>query len=64
MQRMKPYTFMVAMYAVGTRFDTFVKAVNAYKSEKRAEQSCDMLNDYATDDPVYGKVYFKVQPAC
>ena len=59
---MKPYSFMVAMYCRGTRFDTFVKAVNAYKSEKTAERVCDKLNTYDTEHEIYGEVYYKVEP--
>lgn len=59
----RPYKFEIFMYAIGTRFDTRIKAMNAYKSEKRAEYQCDQLNTYCNVDPVYGNVYYKVEPA-
>lgn len=55
---MGKYRFRVDMFSSET--DEYIKSMNAYTTEARANKACDSLNAEASKDPVYGRVYYDV----
>lgn len=55
------YPYRVDMVSQETK--RFIKSMDAYTSLKRAENACERLNDYAYEDPFYGRVFYEVREA-